>query len=171
MGCWRLISYGVGFVDQFRISGRTRKPWTSKINPVWWFMNDDEQRVEDAPWYRPEWPGWFRFVVWNLLRNPLQNFRAYVVGVSDRNYVVRGRAPVMTVQRNDLVPPEYGYQWCVIELRWLRLPFVSYSGRHVVWYAGWQPSGFFGCKFNLHRSDVSNWERSDGGNHAGDRPE
>jgi hypothetical protein len=148
------------------ISCRTRKPWTSKINPAWWFMNDDEQRVEDAPWYRPEWPAWFRVVVWNFLRNPLQNFRAYVVGVSDRNYVVRGRAPVMTVQHNDLVPPEYGYLWCVIELRWLRLPFVSYSGRHVVWYAGWQPSGFFGCRFNLHRTMCLIGNGSDGGNHV-----
>jgi hypothetical protein len=34
----------------------------------------------------------------------------------------------------------------------LRLPFVSYSGRRVVWYLGWQPSGFFGAKFNLHHA-------------------
>jgi hypothetical protein len=132
------------------IVGRTPRPWYLKINPLWWFLNDDEQRVEDAPWYQPEWPNWLRQVVWNI-RNPLQNFRAYVIGVSDRNYEVAGRAPVMTVQRNDLVPPERGFQWCVIRLGLLRLPFVSYSGKRVVWYVGHQPSGFWGVKFNLHQ--------------------
>ena len=135
--------------DRAFIVGRTLRPWYFKINPLWWFLNDDEQRVEDAPWYQPEWPNWLRQIVWNV-RNPLQNLRAYVIGVSDRNYEVVGRAPVMTVQRNDLIPPERGYQWCVIRLGLLRLPFISYSGAHVVWYAGWQPSGFFGLKFNLH---------------------
>ena len=32
---------------------------------------------------------------WNFLRNPLQNFRCFVIGVQDRNYTVTGRAPVM----------------------------------------------------------------------------
>jgi hypothetical protein len=76
----------------------------------------------------------------------------FIGGVQDRNYSVLGRAPVMTVQRNDLQPPERGFQWCVLAVGPLRLPFVSYSGRRVVWYAGWQPSGFLGVKFNLHRS-------------------
>jgi hypothetical protein len=71
-----------------------------------------------------------------------------VVGVQDCNYTVIGRAPVMTVQRNDI--NEHGWQWCVIRLG-LGLPFVSYSGKHAVWYAGWQPSGIFGLKFNLRR--------------------
>jgi hypothetical protein len=67
---------------------------------------------------------------------------------------VIGRAPVMCVQRNDLLPPETGFQWCVLhggDLR-VRRFFVSYSGKRVVWYIGHQPTGFFGCKFNLHSS-------------------
>jgi hypothetical protein len=131
------------------VTGRTPKPWYKKINPVWWLLNDDEQNVDEAPWYHADWPHWQRALAWNI-RNPFQNFRAYVVGVSDRNYTVVGRAPVMTVQRNDLQPPEYGFQWCVIKLGILRLPFISYSGKHVVWYIGHQPNGFFGAKFNLH---------------------
>jgi hypothetical protein len=31
-----------------QIYGRTRKSWYLKINPVWWFMNDDEQTVDLA---------------------------------------------------------------------------------------------------------------------------
>jgi len=114
-------------------------------------MNDDEQTADPADWYHPEWPCWRRWLYWNVFRNPLQNFRAYVVGASDKNYWVRGREPVMTVQRNDLVPPEYGYQWCVLyggEL-WVPRLFLSYSGKSFVWYVGHQPSGFWGVKFNF----------------------
>jgi hypothetical protein len=159
------------------ITGRTPKPLSKKLNPIWWLQNDDEQQTAD--WYKPEWPQWRRDCYWNFLRNPLQNCRCYcgwyafaivaavtllvwppllpialffIGGVQDRNYSVWGRAPVMTVQRNDLQPPERGFQWCVLAVGPLRLPFVSYSGRRVVWYAGWQPSGFFGAKFNLHRA-------------------
>jgi hypothetical protein len=134
-----------------QIYGRTRKSWYLKINPIWWFTNDDEQTVDLADWYHPEWPYWRRGLYWNVFRNPLQNFRAYVAGVSDKNYWVRGREPVMAVQRNDLVPPESGYQWCVLyggEL-WVPRLFLSYSGKSVVWYVGHQPSGFWGVKFNL----------------------
>ena len=63
--------------------------------------------------------------------------------------VVYGNFDPQVVQRNDV--GEYGYQ--VIKLKFkcgVQLPFVSYSGKRVVWYAGWQPSGFFGLKFNLH---------------------
>jgi hypothetical protein len=41
--------------------------------------------------------------------NPLQNLRAFVLGVQDKNYRVVGLAPVMTVQRDDLVPPQLGW--------------------------------------------------------------
>ena len=67
-----------------QIYGRARKSWYLKINPVWWFMNDDEQTIDQADWYHPEWPYWRRWLYWNVFRNPLQNFRAYVVGASDK---------------------------------------------------------------------------------------
>jgi hypothetical protein len=129
-------------------SGRQLKPLSKKINPIWWFQNDDEQTVDQATWYHPEWPYWHRWLIWNVFRNPLQNFRCYVVGVQDRNYTVTGKAPVQTVQRNDLTPPETGWQWCRLNTL-IPLWFVSYSGTRFVWYAGWQPSGFFGVKFNV----------------------
>jgi hypothetical protein len=133
------------------ITGRVAIPLSKKLNPLWWFKNDAEQRLNDGTtdWYMPGKPEWLRSFFWEF-RNPLQNFRAFVVGVQDRNYSVTGRAPVMTAQRNDLQPPEHGWQWCVISLSgWFPLPYVSYSGKRVVWYFGWQPSGFFGAKFNI----------------------
>jgi hypothetical protein len=130
------------------VSGRVPISILKKINPLWWFQNETEQTVDHAPDYHPEWPYWRRWLVWNVVRNPLQNFRCFVIGVQDRNYTVTGKAPVGTVQRDDI--GEIGWQWSVI---WLAfpLPFVSYSGRRVIWYVGWQPSGFAGCKLNFHR--------------------
>jgi hypothetical protein len=131
------------------IEGRTLKPLSQKLNPIWWFKNDDEQQLDDGTtdWYMPGKPQWLRKLCWEF-RNPLQNFRSYVVGVQDRNYSVTGKAPVMTVQRNDLDPPERGFQWSVISIGPLLLPFVSYSGAKNTWYVGWQPTGFFGAKAN-----------------------
>lgn len=134
-------------MDEHTFTGRTRVSFWKKVNPLWWFGNDTEQTVDEATWYHPEWPHWRRWLVWNVFRNPLQNFRAFVVGVQDRNYTVVGKAPVLTVQRDDL--GETGWQYSLIKLA-IPLPFVSYSGKRVLWYAGWQPSGFFGFKFNIH---------------------
>jgi hypothetical protein len=122
-------------------------------------LNDAEQRLDDGTtgWYMPGQPQWLRRLCWEL-RNPLQNLRAFVLGVQDKNYHVIGRAPVMTVQRDDLVPPQLGWQWCVLYGGDLVVPraFVSRCGRRVTWYLGWQSSGFFGGKWNWHR-----WRDSD----------
>ena len=138
------LSYA--FLDREKIS------WSKKLNLLWWFGNDSEQTVYQADWYHPGWTQWRRKLMWNL-RNPLQNFRAYVIGVQDRNYklsVFHGNPDPLVVQRNDV--KEAGFQVTKLILEsGLQLPFSSYSGKHVVWYAGWQPSGFFGFKFNLHR--------------------
>ncbi len=136
-------------MDTYTYIGRVPKPLSLKLNPIWWFRNDDEQQLPE--WYRPTWPKWLRVAFWNV-RNPLQNFRSYVLGTQDRNYSIIGRAPVLTVQRNDLVPPGTGFQWALAyggDL-WVPRPFISYSGP-VVFQLGWQPSGFFGLKLNLHR--------------------
>ena len=131
-------------MDKVTFTGRLRKPWYKKINPLWWFGTDEP--IES--WYHPEWPQWRRYFIWNFIRNPLQNMSKYVIGVEDRNFTAYGRYPVLTVQRDDLMPPQLGWQWCVLlgaEV-WVPLPFVSYSGSWIVWYLGWQPTGKFGIK-------------------------
>jgi hypothetical protein len=77
----------------------------------------------------------------------------FIGGVQDCNYTVTGKAPIQTVQRNDLSPPQTGFQWCILHTPIPR-PFVSYSGKHVVWYVGWQYNGFFGAKLNPQNSPV-----------------
>ena len=66
-------------IETVIVTGRVRKPWRLKINPIWWFANDDEQQLADAPWYRPGWPQWRRGLYWYYLRNPCQNLRAYAL--------------------------------------------------------------------------------------------
>jgi hypothetical protein len=128
--------------DSFVFTGRSRKPWYKKINPVWWFQNEENQTVDQAEWYHPEWSYRRRWWTWNVIRNPLQNLRSFVLGVQDRNYTVIGKYPVNCIQRDDLQPPETGWQWCVIDTL-IPLPFASYSGKRWVFQFGWQFNGFF----------------------------
>jgi hypothetical protein len=134
------------------VTGREKQPLTKKINPLWWFANDEEP--EPYPGLYPNWPQWLRKTAW-ALRNPLQNFGKYVVGVYDRDYTVTGDAPVLATTWLDLPgTPRTGFKFSTVHVGWLRLPFVSYAGTHVLWYAGWQWWGFFGFKFNILHSKV-----------------
>jgi hypothetical protein len=131
--------------------GRTLRPWWKKVNPLWWFANDDDPLPPD--WELPGKPMWLRVIAW-YIRNPLSNFADYVIGVCDRNYSVIGTAPLYATTWADV--PESnrtGFKWSLIKTR-IPLPFVSYTGKRVLWYAGWQKSGNFKIKFNLVNSKV-----------------
>ena len=136
------------------VTGRVRQPIWIKLNPVWWFLNDDEP---DPPeWQLPEKPFVLRQLSW-YLRNPLHNFGKYVLGVRDRNYTVVGAAPVYATIWSDVDPAKTGWRVSTIYLDGLRLPFVSYENDSVIWYAGWQWSGFFGFKLNIKKSILNFW--------------
>jgi hypothetical protein len=74
--------------------------------------------------------------------------------VCDRNFTVRGPAPAMWTTYDDLDPPRTGLKWSIIRLGCLRLPFISYASARFLAYAGWQPNGFFGVKFNLKNMNL-----------------
>jgi hypothetical protein len=133
-------------VEAVLVEGRQKFPLYKKLNLLWWFLNE----YEPAPpgWYNPAQNFWLRLLSW-YLRNPFQNAGNYVFGVCDRNFSVRGLAPVMWTTYDDLEPPCTGLKWSIISLGCLRLPFISYVSAHFLAYAGWQPNGFFGFKFNL----------------------
>src|SRR5438445_10432211 len=59
-----------------------------KINPIWWFGNADEPVAPS--WYQPGKHN--RNLAWHM-RNPLHNFDAYVIGVSDKPFKRTGRFP------------------------------------------------------------------------------
>lgn len=134
-----------------RVENRQPLRWRLKINPVWWFQNLAEP---DPPeWYKPDAARWWRYVGW-YLRNPLQNFGRYVVGVCDRNYLVVGTAPVLgTTTFEEFGKP--GWKWSIIRLKWLRLPYISFENDKIIFYAGWQHWGFFGFKFNV--KNIASW--------------
>jgi hypothetical protein len=135
------------------VTGRAKKPIWKKLNPLWWFFNEGEPLPPEG--YLKGQPQWQRVIRW-YIRNPFQNFGQFVLGVYDRNYEVYGTAPVKATTWLDVAGQQdrTGLKWSVIRLGWLRLPFVSYTGKKVVWYAGWQWWGFFGFKFNIRDSGV-----------------
>lgn len=142
------------------VTGRVRVPLKLKLSPSFWFQNNFNQTLAEAPWYEPDKPQAQRELDWNM-RNPAQNLRAVILGVQDKNYNVRGKAPVRTIQRNDLHDPvtgaeEHGWQWAILSGGDLWVPrlWISYSGTRVVWYLGWNCNGFFGAKFNIHTEGV-----------------
>jgi len=131
-------------VQTMQTTGRTKVALSKKLNPVWWFGNDGEPNP--PAWYKPGSSERVRRLFW-YLRNPLMNFQDYVIGVADRNYSVYGKAPVDCIDRIDL--GQTGWQWSVIAIGLLRLPFVSYTGKRVLWHVGWYYNGRFQVKFNL----------------------
>jgi hypothetical protein len=136
------------------VTGRVRQPIWKKLNPVWWFLNDDEPDPPD--WQLPGKPYIIRQLSW-YVRNPLQNFGKYVLGVGDRNYAVVGTTPVYATIWSDVDPVKTGWKVSTIRVDGLRLPFVSYENEYLIWYAGWQWSGFFGFKFNIKKSPTQFW--------------
>ena len=133
-------------VEEVLVEGRQKFPLYKKLNLVWWILNEYEPMPPD--WYHPGQHFLLRLLSW-YVRNPFQNAGNYVFGVCDRNFTVRGLAPVMWTTYDDLDPPRTGVKWSMISLGCLRLPFVSYASERFLAYAGWQPNGFFGFKFNL----------------------
>jgi hypothetical protein len=136
------------------VSGRVELPIWKKLNPVWWFLNDYEPDPPD--WQLPGKPFLIRQLSW-YARNPLQNFGRYVIGVHDRNYTVVGTAPVYATNWSDVGPDRTGWKFSRIHIGPLRLPYVSYESEHVLWYAGWQWSGFFGFKLNVKKAAFQIW--------------
>lgn len=133
-------------IERFYFGSRTLIPWTRKINPIWWFKNDEEP---DPPGdYLPMRPEWWRQIMWTV-RNPIHNFVQYVVGVCDRNYYVVGNHPVWNSQLSDVGLT--GWKWSFVLVA-IPLPYVSYSGTSLIFNLGWQPSGRFALKLKVHRS-------------------
>lgn len=122
-----------------------RISWRTKINPIWWFGNDPEP---DAPeWLLPGKPEWFRQFWWHI-RNPLNNFARYVVGVEDRAFIAWGPSPVNVPDWTEVSPDLYGWKWSVVEVGNIYLPYISYSRGSICFHIGWMAwSGRFALKF------------------------
>lgn len=113
---------------------------TQKWNPVWWLGNADDPVPPD--WYRPQGRG--RAALWQA-RNPLHNFTFYVIGVADKDFLRYGSEPEAVFSKDG------GWNWAMIQRGWLHLPFVSYQGRRLQFYALWRERGNFGLKLNRRK--------------------
>jgi hypothetical protein len=137
-----------------KVEGRQRCPDNLKKNPLWWYRNDYEQQLSEAPWYEPTKSQADRARDW-ALRNPFQNGNLFVWGVADRNYtvtVIAGDPDPMVVQLDDLNPPQYGWKKCLLTLDdGTTRQWSSYSSKNLQWSWGCQPSGLFEVKFNVHK--------------------
>ena len=125
-------------------------PWTKKLNPLWWLQGPDGWTVpavnNGAPYLPSISATWLRRLIWFGIRNPGMNFVGFIVGVEDRNYTVTGVAPALASTGRDC--GQEGWRWSVINLKYVKLPFVSYyKNGFIEFYLGWRPaSGGFGIK-------------------------
>lgn len=131
-----------------RIDGRTKKPLWLKFFVPWWFYNSDEPLP--GPGYMPGHNIIIRVLAW-YIRNPLVNFQDYVIGCTDQNYEIVGTAPVDVVDLADI--GQLGWKWSVIKTVPPR-PYVSYSGKRVLFHIGWEWYGRFQIKFNILNSNI-----------------
>ena len=65
-------------------------PLKQKLNPLWWFKNDDDPHPPD--WYLPN-DSELKRRIWWMFRNPLHNFTFYVIGISDVEFIRKGMYP------------------------------------------------------------------------------
>lgn len=108
------------------------RPWYKKINPLWWFGNDEASAVGNT-------------FVYKYIRNPLQNFRWYVIGVVDRDHTVTAAEPAMANMWSEADEPKTGWKFARVAKV---LPYIAYNSRlkdetgdGFVFQLGWQPRG------------------------------
>lgn len=126
-----------------RVTGRVRVPASVRLNI---FGNSAEPAsAPKQAWFEPGQDEWKREVSW-AFRNPMENFKRYVIGVCDQNYEVIGEAPVLATTWNDC--PSFvdewkqtrtGYKSCKIILQdGTTRDFTSYCSASVTRYSGTQ---------------------------------
>ena len=148
--------------DWAKVEGRERCPDNLKKDYAWWLRNDYEQSIGEAPWYHSSLPLVLRETLWSF-RNPLQNANLFVFGVADRNYTVQlqegerdpaklsGVPAAMVIQRDDLIPPQTGWQRALLTLDdGSTRTWNSFVGRGVMIGWGCQPTGLFEWKLHPH---------------------
>jgi hypothetical protein len=112
-----------------------------KFNPLWWFRNLGEPNPPDS--YRPN--SHFRNLAWHI-RNPLNNFSNYVIGIGDKTSVRSGWYP------DKVANPNGGWSFAVSRRSLLYLPFIDYKRDRFEFYFGWRKQGIFGIKLNFHQA-------------------
>jgi hypothetical protein len=127
----------------FKTKQREILPWTKKLNPWWWFLNEDDP--EPLEWHEPESSEWYRYITW-YLRNPFHNFTWYVIGVADKDHYIYGKLIA------DVFDKKGGWNYLFHYMGYgiIYLPFISYMGSFK-FYIGWREKGNFGFKLSNNK--------------------
>ena len=132
-------SVGLHTIQKTPRKGMPKIHFYNKLNPVWWFQNDDDPKPPD--WYRPN--DKHRKLKWSF-RNPMHNFNFHVIGVADKKFSRSGKFPD---QNSD---PRGGWNFEFSRYKFIWFPFVSYHRPKLDFYFGWRERGNFGAKFNIN---------------------
>lgn len=112
-----------------------------KLNPLWWFGNEDDGWWGDAR-FNPDGRHDLVTALRWFLRNPMHNLGFYVLGTCDRPACAVGKLS------DDVFAPNGGWNWCWVFAGPFPRPFLSYRGKTWQWYLGWRPAqGALGLKF------------------------
>ena len=124
---------------------KSRGPVTTlnKFNPIWWMGNKDDPITQEK--YDHLWPDdalWIRKLKW-FRRNPLANFRRYVIGFWDKQHIwTRQRW-----RRTDSGLPinKYEDMWPLPGEKFgICMTFISFYLWGFEGYVGHKPSGEWG---------------------------
>jgi len=116
-----------------------------KMNPFWWFISDNEPCPADfKAGFEPEW---LRCVFWNI-RNPLANFKAYVIGHADRKFIRVGMNPTSTWTSDE----SGTFNLCVNRAGIFLYPFLSWRLKPCEGTFGWAASGCFCISFRRFKA-------------------
>lgn len=115
----------------------TNIPFWVKLLPWFWLRNEDDP--VPPPWYEQKRHFSDRWMRWQL-RNVFHNVGYYILGKADKPSWRYGIYPALDWN------PNGGLNFAVSFLYGcIPAPFISYRGKRVEWYLGWQPHSDFGA--------------------------
>lgn len=122
-----------------------------KINPLWWFGNEDDGWFGDDRWRNGRKPSLALAITW-FFRNPLHNLTFYVLGIADHDRTFYSTKP-WGRRTPDGGATGFSFHVVIAKNGFLPLPMIAYVGEKHGWYIGWRPYGSFGISLNFAKKD------------------
>lgn len=122
-----------------------------KINPLWWFGNEDDGWYGDDKWRAGRNKTLALAVEW-FFRNFMHNLTFYVLGIADHDRTFYS-TKVWGERNPDGSGTGFSFHSVIAKNGFLPLPMVAYVGEKRGWYIGWRPYGSFGISLNFAKKD------------------
>ena len=117
-----------------------------KINPLWWFGNEDDGWYGDDRWRAGREKTFSLALKW-FFRNPFHNFTFYVIGIADHNRTFYSSSD--WGRPADGSASGFSFHAVRAENSIVFFPMIAYVGKKKGWYIGWRPYGSFGISLNF----------------------